>query len=93
MQKSLKNPLFSSGDWLAALPVEMIAEEPPGLEDYLHAENEESHEHSRELKLPNVIGILPIRNVVAFPGTVTPLAIGRKEAKPCSPTPSPMNPS
>ncbi len=28
-------------------------------------------------KLPAVIGILPIRNAVAYPGTVMPLAIGR----------------
>jgi ATP-dependent Lon protease len=35
----------------------------------------------RELKLPNIIGILPIRNAVAYPGTVTPLAIGRERSK------------
>jgi len=31
--------------------------------------------------LPEVIGILPIRNTVAYPGTVTPLTIGRERSK------------
>ena len=34
-----------------------------------------------ELKLPEVIGILPIRSAVAYPGTVMPLAIGREQSK------------
>ncbi|MBN2590074.1 MAG: endopeptidase La [Sedimentisphaerales bacterium] len=36
---------------------------------------------NRKAKQPDVIGILPIRNVVVYPGTVTPLAIGRKESR------------
>lgn len=36
---------------------------------------------SIDLKLPEVIAILPIRNTVAFPGTVTPLAVGREPSK------------
>lgn len=35
----------------------------------------------RRAKQPDIIGILPIRNVVVYPGTVTPLAIGRKESR------------
>ena len=81
MQKNLKNPTFRDGSWLTGLPLEMVAEEPPGLEHYLHDDNEDSHEPGRELKLPEIIGILPIRNAVAYPGTVTPLAIGRERSK------------
>ncbi len=36
---------------------------------------------NRKAKQPDVIGILPVRNVVVYPGTVTPLAIGRKESR------------
>src|SRR3954470_7516173 len=31
--------------------------------------------------LPNVIPILPIRNIVVFPGTVMPLNVGRLKSK------------
>lgn len=34
-----------------------------------------------ELELPEVIGILPLRNTVIYPGTVTPLAVGRTRSK------------
>jgi ATP-dependent Lon protease len=34
-----------------------------------------------EFKLPEEIGILPIRSAVAYPGTVMPLAIGRQRSK------------
>ncbi len=47
----------------------------------LRSENPQPREDDSELKLPDVIGILPIRNAVAFPGTVTPLAIGRERSK------------
>jgi len=51
------------------------------LEQNLKNEAGQSHEHNHEFKLPEVIGILPIRNVVSFPGTVTPLAIGRERSR------------
>ena len=38
-------------------------------------------EHEQEYEIPEVISILPIRNAVAFPGTVMPLAIGRERSK------------
>jgi ATP-dependent Lon protease len=38
-------------------------------------------ERESEFSLPEVIGILPIRNAVAYPGTVMPLAIGRERSK------------
>ncbi|MHC4160345.1 MAG: endopeptidase La, partial [Planctomycetota bacterium] len=44
-------------------------------------ETGKSQEHNHEFELPEVMGILPIRNVVAFPGTVTPLAIGRERSR------------
>ncbi|MBU2595982.1 MAG: LON peptidase substrate-binding domain-containing protein, partial [Planctomycetes bacterium] len=41
----------------------------------------DSAEKPKELDLPEVIGILPIRNAVVFPGTVTPLAVGREKSR------------
>jgi ATP-dependent Lon protease len=35
----------------------------------------------QEFRLPEVIGILPIRSAVAYPGTVMPLAVGRERSK------------
>jgi ATP-dependent Lon protease len=72
-----KNLLFSSGNWL----VEMIAEDPESIDIYLNSESDPLRENDRGFKLPNVMGILPIRNAVAYPGTVTPLAIGRRRSK------------
>ncbi len=77
MQNSPENPLFVNGSWL----VEVTAEQPADLEHYLNNENEELREHDRKFKLPGAIAILPIRNTVAYPGTVTPLAIGRQRSK------------
>ncbi len=53
------------------LSIEPLADDP----------KDELNERSHELQLPEVIGILPIRSTVAFPGTVLPLAIGRKRSK------------
>jgi len=80
MENNPKTSPFSNGDWL----IEMVAEEPANLEHYLHGLNDESaelQENDHESKLPDVIGILPIRNAVAYPGTVTPLAIGRERSQ------------
>ena len=47
--------------------------------------NERSGDHNsheeKEFRLPEEIGILPIRSAVAYPGTVMPLAIGRQRSK------------
>ena len=77
MQSSPKNPLFADANWL----VEMVGEDSTGLDQYLYPENSEPREGNHKLKMPDVIGILPIRNAVAYPGTITPLAIGRERSK------------
>jgi ATP-dependent Lon protease len=48
---------------------------------YLPGDNAELLHNNNEFKIPEEIGILPIRNVVAYPGTVMPLAIGRERSK------------
>jgi len=77
MGRDLKNFLFPDGNWL----VEMAAEDSAELEQLLRNENDQLQESNHEFKLPDVIGILPIRNAVAYPGTVMPLAIGRERSK------------
>jgi len=77
MASDLKNLLPIGGNWL----LEVIEEGPVSLEPYLRNGDSQLRENDHEFKLPNVIGILPIRNAVAYPGTITPLAIGRKRSK------------
>jgi len=77
MASNIKNLLFSDTNWL----VEAVDDDPVNIEQYLNTENAELRENNHVLKLPNVIGILPIRNAVAYPGTVTPLAIGRARSR------------
>jgi ATP-dependent Lon protease len=60
---------------------EPIPDETASLEQYISDENTDLPEPGRDFTLPDVIGILPIRNAVAFPGTVTPLAIGRERSR------------
>jgi ATP-dependent Lon protease len=84
MATDLKGFLFSGNDWF----LEMAEEDPTAIstgrlsaEHILRSENPKSREEDSEFKLPDVIGILPIRNAVVFPGTITPLAIGREQSK------------
>jgi ATP-dependent Lon protease len=77
MPSELRNSSTLGGNWL----VEVMAEEPTSFEPYLYDDNSQLRENDNEFKLPEVIGILPIRNAVAYPGTITPLAIGRKRSK------------
>ena len=37
--------------------------------------------NGQQLTIPNVLPILPIRNIVVFPGTVMPLNVGRQKSK------------
>jgi len=77
MPSNPENLFPYNGGW----PIEMTPEDPVNLEYHLLNETGQSQEHNHKLKLPEVIGILPIRNAVAYPGTVTPLAIGRQRSK------------
>ncbi|MHC4726942.1 MAG: LON peptidase substrate-binding domain-containing protein, partial [Planctomycetota bacterium] len=77
MASNLKNMFPMGGNWF----VEVIEEEPVNLETYLPNGKKNPNENDQGSKLPDVIGILPIRNAVAYPGTITPLAIGRKQSK------------
>lgn len=59
--------------------VELPDDESSNLE--LYVEGNDRPQSGQEFYLPPELGILPIRNAVAFPGTVTPLAIGRERSK------------
>jgi len=77
MASYLKNLLPFGGNW----SIEMMAEETVHFEPYLYDDDNQSQENGQAFKLPEVVGILPIRNAVAYPGTIMPLAIGRKKSK------------
>ena len=79
MINRLKNLL--SINHLSYQLVEISPEDAADIEHYLNKQNDQQRENQYEFKLPKVIGILPTRNVVVYPGTVTPLAIGRKKSK------------
>jgi len=64
-------------NWL----LEMMPEELVHIDPYLSNHTDGSNQHGQQFRLPEVIGILPIRNAVCFPGTVTPLAVGREHSK------------
>jgi len=51
------------------------------LDPYLQVADAEPFDAPQPAKLPSVIGILPVRNAVVFPGTVAPLAIGRPSSR------------
>jgi len=51
------------------------------IEDLVKNETSSSKEGVSRSNLPEEIGILPVRNAVAFPGTVMPLAIGRHRSQ------------
>ena len=77
MASTIKNLLFSDRNWL----VETAAEDPDSIDIYLNSDSDPLQNMQNKLILPDTIGILPIRNAVIFPGTVTPLAIGRQRSK------------
>jgi len=75
MGSNLKNFLF-----VDPIRTIIVQEENPSNINSL-PDNEDELLRNHELAIPEVIGILPIRNAVAFPGTITPLAIGRDRSK------------
>jgi len=77
MADTLKSLLPFGSNWLAGV----VVEDHPDFEHYLNDASGHSDEQAHEFALPEVMPILPIRNVVAYPGTVTPLAIGRARSK------------
>ncbi len=76
---SYLNNLFMAdeNDWLD----ETVAENGAALDNYIDADEAKSSDNDLLPKVPDVIGILPIRNTVAYPGTVTPLTVGRERSK------------
>ncbi len=52
-------------------------DEADDIDAYVEDDDEPFHDEDLDLKVPEVIGILPIRNTVVYPGTVTHLAVGR----------------
>ncbi len=55
-------------------------DEPANVDVFLPETNDDAASEQK-MSLPKVIGILPLRNAVTFPGTITPLAIGRERSK------------
>jgi ATP-dependent Lon protease len=56
-------------------------DETRDIDSFLVEDNTESREANGELVLPQVLPILPLRNIVAYPGIVTSLAIGRDPSR------------
>ena len=77
MASNLKNLFYADNNWL----VEVVGDDSESIEYYLNNESAELRNANHQFRLPEVIGILPIRNAVVYPGTVMPLAIGRKKSK------------
>ncbi|MFA7485973.1 MAG: LON peptidase substrate-binding domain-containing protein, partial [Phycisphaerae bacterium] len=68
--------LYPAGTWL----IESSMDEPANVDVFLPETNDDAASEQK-MSLPKVIGILPLRNAVTFPGTITPLAIGRERSK------------
>jgi len=51
------------------------------IDPFIGSEENGDNTGENKFRLPEVIGILPIRSAVAYPGTVMPLAIGRSRSR------------
>jgi len=77
MSNYLQNLLSFNSHW----QIEGIAEDPIQMEPYQFDDDNQLNDYNSEFKLPEIIGILPIRNAAVYPGTIMPLAVGRKRSK------------
>lgn len=75
MASNWKNLMPFDGDWM----IELLPEEASALEASL--EHDQLRKHTSSKDFPREVGIMPIRNAVTFPGTVTPLAVGRPSSR------------
>ncbi len=62
-------------------PFWVEAEENPDVSEGIIRQNDSGESGPDQLEIPTEMAILPIRNGVAFPGTVMPLTIGRERSK------------
>ncbi len=76
MSGNFKNPVFSDGNWI----IKVLPDNQDGIKDIL-ADKAIDPADKEDVEIPEEISILPLRNAVAYPGTVTPLAIGREKSK------------
>jgi len=69
--------LFDNTDWLGG----PTGSETSPVGSYADDDSEDFEDELGNMKIPEIIGILPIRNTVVYPGTVTHLAVGRERSK------------
>ena len=69
--------LVDENDWFSEAMPSTSAEMGP----YPASDDDEASEDEFGPEMPDTLGILPIRNTVAYPGTVTPLTVGRERSK------------
>ena len=69
--------LIDENDWLN----DAMSAAGSEMDAYPAQDDEGAPEGDAELVAPDELGILPIRNTVAYPGTVTPLTVGRERSK------------
>lgn len=77
MQYDPEETLLVNTSWFLNMPSEKSA----GIEEFLESETASMQSGNNRFKLPDSLAILPVRNTVAYPGTVTPLVIGRTSSK------------
>ncbi len=77
MGSNLENFLLADDRWMLHLSADESAHSRKAVQKGRGGDEA----NTEQPKLPDVIGILPIRNAVVYPGTVTPLAVGRDRSK------------